>query len=794
MRLLFSIFLLTVFNLPTFAQVNSTTSSCTNSDFESGDLNGWSARTGSCCPISTFQSQVVADRHTIMTGNGTDPFTCDVVPIVAPGGLFSARLGNSNSGNEAESLSYSLVVTASSTLFIYRYAVVLEDPGHEDYEQPRFQVRILGNSGNLLDPVCGLYTVAAADGLEGFRTCDIGTSVIRYRNWTTVGLNLTPYLGQNITLEFSTGDCSRGGHFGYAYVDAYCSPLSITANYCTGSFSAELTAPIGFEYLWNTGETSQSIEVNNPIEGQTFSCHMTSVTGCTVDISTSLVQVDPAAEFTMVNSCYNNAIFTNTSFTPAGIQFTSYLWDFGDGTTATTENATHRFPSAGTYDVTFTIANARGCSSVISHQITVVDPPIATIVFDNAAYCTSQTTTEPMILSGTGPYNGGTFSSDAALILDAITGEIKPWLSTPGTYTITYKIPTTDNCTVPDVSTNVTITAVPTAIIQYSNTVYCESEPLQNVTLTGTGTFLNGNFSSDAGLMINGNSGAITPALSEPGSYTITYNVPAFGGCLAVPINTGVLLNPLPKPEISDGRICIDSDGNTFRSVLLETGLNDSEYDFVWSYNGTIISGANQSNLLAAALGNFAVTVTNVTTGCFAEPVVATVSETQTPTDFYLSLSESFTGNAEITVTVNGGSGPFLYQMDDDVPQESNIFLNPKTGIHQIYVTDIYGCTNLTSQISVMEYPKIFTPNDDGYSDKWNVRYLSEQTNAKIFIYDRYGKLLKQIAPNGEGWDGMHNGRMAPSNDYWFTVEYQVIDQTGKKVWEQFKSHFALKR
>ena len=794
MRLLFGICLLLFFYLPLNAQVNPSISSCTNSDFESGDLTGWNGGTGYCCPINTSASQIIAERHTIMTGNGTDAFTCNMVPIVAPGGLFSARLGNSNSGNEAESLSYSLTVTSSSTLFIYRYAVVLEDPGHEPEEQPRFQVQILDQNGNLLDPTCGLYTVAAADGLDGFNTCDYGGSLIRYRNWTTVGLNLTPYLGQNITLEFSTGDCSRGGHFGYAYVDAYCSPLTITANYCTGAYSAELTAPIGFEYLWNTGETSQSIEVNNPIEGQTFSCHMTSVTGCTVDISTSLFQVDPAAEFTMTNSCYNNAIFTNTSFTPAGIYFTSYLWDFGDGTTATTENATHQFPTAGTYDITYTIGNARGCSSVITHQITVVDPPTAAITFDNSAYCISQTTAQPIVLSGTGPYLGGIFSADPALVIDSTTGTIKPWLSTPGHYVVSYKIPTTDNCTVPDITIDVSITAVPTASIQYNNAIYCESEYPQNVTLIGTGTYLNGSFNSDSGLIINSNSGIFTPTLSQPGNYIITYTVPAFGGCAAIPVTTGIVLNPLPKPEISDGRICIDSDGTTFRSVLLDTGLNNNDYDFVWTYNGTIISDANQSTFNATNLGNFAVTVTNINTGCVAVPVVAMVSETQTPIDFYLSLSNSFTGNATITVTVNEGTGPFLYQLDDGLPQESNLFYDPKPGIRNIRVTDIYGCTDMTSQIAVMEYPKIFTPNDDGYADRWNIRYLSEQTSAKICIFDRFGKLLKQLAPNGDGWDGTYNGTMAPSTDYWFTVDYQVTNKEGQIVWEQFKAHFALKR
>ena len=60
------------------------------------------------------------------------------------------------------------------------------------------------------------------------------------------------------------------------------------------------------------------------------------------------------------------------------------------------------------------------------------------------------------------------------------------------------------------------------------------------------------------------------------------------------------------------------------------------------------------------------------------------------------------------------------------------------------------------------------------------------QPNSKIFIFDRYGKLLKQIDPKSEGWDGNFNGQPMPSNDYWFSVTLQ----DGRV----FKSHFTLKR
>ena len=58
-----------------------------------------------------------------------------------------------------------------------------------------------------------------------------------------------------------------------------------------------------------------------------------------------------------------------------------------------------------------------------------------------------------------------------------------------------------------------------------------------------------------------------------------------------------------------------------------------------------------------------------------------------------------------------------------------------------------------------------------------------------IYIYDRYGKLLKQISINGEGWDGTYNGNDLISDDYWFKIIY-----VENGIEKQFKAHFSLKR
>ncbi|MGL2967635.1 T9SS type B sorting domain-containing protein, partial [Flavobacterium sp. XGLA_31] len=74
--------------------------------------------------------------------------------------------------------------------------------------------------------------------------------------------------------------------------------------------------------------------------------------------------------------------------------------------------------------------------------------------------------------------------------------------------------------------------------------------------------------------------------------------------------------------------------------------------------------------------------------------------------------------------------------------------------------------------VETIDYPHYFTPNGDGYHDTWNIQGLVNQAGAKIYIFDRYGKLLKQISPTSPGWDGTMNGHLLPADDYWFTVDF----------------------
>lgn len=260
-----------------------------------------------------------------------------------------------------------------------------------------------------------------------------------------------------------------------------------------------------------------------------------------------------------------------------------------------------------------------------------------------------------------------------------------------------------------------------------------------------------------------------------------------------------VVLKVEQLPEIildGDYRLCVDENGNpiaeeegSMSPPIIDTGLDPLLYSFVWEYNGVIIPGENGPSIIALQGGEYTVTYTEIATNCEGT-AIATVTVSSPPFTYEANLlTPAFSDNPIIEVIATG-DGTYEYQLDNGPFQESNIFENVDPGNHLITIKDIYGCGSVTLEVGVIDYPPYFTPNNDGYHDTWNIIGIaSGDPTAKIYIFDRFGKLLKQLSPLGTGWDGTYNGNPLPSSDYWFRVEY-TEDGNAK----EFKGHFTLKR
>jgi gliding motility-associated-like protein len=290
---------------------------------------------------------------------------------------------------------------------------------------------------------------------------------------------------------------------------------------------------------------------------------------------------------------------------------------------------------------------------------------------------------------------------------------------------------------------------------------------------------------SSNGIIINDN------LIAEYSNSFVVYTVtPTSNNCSGTTSSIRVNVNSIPLPEIQNGTICVESvTNNVFKTYILETNLNSPIYNFSWYFNNTIINNAGANHYEASEPGTYSVLVTNRVTGCVSVMTSATVLSSYPGLSISAYQTEAFSNNATVTVLVTGGNTIYLYSIDDGPFQYSNIFENIDSGTHFVRVTDVNGCTELVKQLNIIGFPTYFTPNGDGIHDTWNIVGLDAA--AKVFIFDRYGKLIKQINPTSAGWDGTLNSQPLSATDYWFTVHY-IEPQTSES--KTFKSHFSLKR
>ncbi|MFV8326269.1 choice-of-anchor L domain-containing protein [Flavobacterium sp. ZS1P14] len=253
-----------------------------------------------------------------------------------------------------------------------------------------------------------------------------------------------------------------------------------------------------------------------------------------------------------------------------------------------------------------------------------------------------------------------------------------------------------------------------------------------------------------------------------------------------------ITIYPLKDLVIDGGVICVDfTTGALLHSFQLVTGLNPAIFTVQWYLNGTLMGTGVTYD--ATQDGTYTVTVIKKTADigndCSYNPATVVVEKSSIAIA-NLTVTAPFEDRVDIIATIVNGFGSYEYQMDDGPFQRENVFQNVPSGEHNITINDIKGkCGAITLIAKVLKYPNYFTPNGDGYHDHWNIWDLADQPDAAIYLYDRYGKLIKQLSPAGPGWDGTYNGEALPSTDYWFHVFYKYtgIDQ-------EFKSHFSLKR
>lgn len=311
-----------------------------NLDFETGTFLNWTAYTGTY-PGTTGNwnppAPPVPGRHEITSGTAVDPY--GGFPVVAPGGgTYSLKLGNDGTGAQCERLRYYIHVPNNSNnySFIYRYAVVFEDPGHPVTQQPKFVIQAYDSATGQLVP-CSDKLYVAGSGVPGFSTSPVGNQV-RYLPWTSGSVNLSGQAGKTIIVDFETYDCSLSGHFGYGYVDMIsCGTYNAVIAACALSGGGlTLAAPPGYQtYQWYTpnwtqiatGQIVNNVPPPNPASFFYVVLVPFAGVGCADTLQTNLV-ADITLDITSDTVCYKGGdpVQINTNIgggiPPLSIQWT----------------------------------------------------------------------------------------------------------------------------------------------------------------------------------------------------------------------------------------------------------------------------------------------------------------------------------------------------------------------------------------------------------------------------------------------------------------------------------------
>ena len=157
--------------------------------------------------------------------------------------------------------------------------------------------------------------------------------------------------------------------------------------------------------------------------------------------------------------------------------------------------------------------------------------------------------------------------------------------------------------------------------------------------------------------------------------------------------------------------------------------------------------------------------------------------------DFSLDESNISINTNTISISMTDTSIDYEYAIDNSIFQASNTFNNLADGSHILYVRDKNGCVlkslnfEITAAVELF-IPVFFTPNNDTFNDSWTV-IDPNNIVEEILIFNRYGKLIKQLIPSNYSWDGYYNGKMLESNDFWYLITLKNA--------KQLKGHFALK-
>ncbi|MDI6032813.1 T9SS type B sorting domain-containing protein [Flavobacterium sp. LB2P84] len=484
----------------------------------------------------------------------------------------------------------------------------------------------------------------------------------------------------------------------------------------------------------------------------------------------------------------------------------SVLWDFGDGFTSTAIDAYHTYAQAGDYKVTLIKTVNGEDREPLEKTITIYDAPKILLTAYKLTQCDTQ---DSAPTDGLALFN--LTLANEPISLGKKDYEVYYYHSVneaENDLTNTQSIPVNYRNSVPDeliyakvTQPNSSCYSMGTVILHANKNILLLPEAMYACDLgDGKGSFdleqkkdlikTELNLPSDVRLFFYSNEEDASMGMNELKEQFVSVSKTVFiraenaEGCYGTG-NFEITVEPSPKINILENVILCEGLANP--SILLNAGISasatTSDFTYLWS------TGETTPTIPINKEGEYNVTVKNKSGCSTTRKCIVTMSYLAKINNIIVhDLQQT---NQVIVELDNPSDYKYMIQYENGTEtsfQNSTLFENVPGGFHELIVESNNGCGQTTKSFAVLNAPKFFTPNGDGYNDYWNLKGINSSIyeNAIIYIFDRYGKLLKQLSPSSLGWDGTFFKEPLPADDYWFTIKLEDGRET--------KSHFSLKR
>ncbi|MEO5999332.1 MAG: PKD domain-containing protein [Chitinophagaceae bacterium] len=771
-----------------------------NIDFETGTFNGWTCYTGSVAAVGS--QNVISlnpsggpapDRQTMYTANpanGMDPF--GGFPVNCPNGSgHSIKLGNTSGGGEAEGISYEFTIPANENAYtlIYHYAVVFQDPNHQQNEQPRMEIEVTNVTDNIVISCASFSFFPYGSTLPGFVISPNpgSTTPVQTKDWTAVSVNLAGNAGKTIRMFFKTADCTFRRHFGYAYIDvnSECSGTFVGATYCPDDTAINVVAPYGYQgYTWYDKSLTQIMGTQQvltlrppPATGTTVAIKLIPYNGygCPQTLYAQLIDT-----LTVVANAGTDTISCNHNPVPIGTPpklGLVYKWSPAAGLSNPNIANPYASPDVTTSYTVTTNHDGGGCIStdVVLVKASIIDNSIKLI--GKANYCSGRGDSSILRVQQTDSIQ---WFKDRKLINQAHQNEYKV-TETGEYYAMLFN---REGCSVTTTSQQITISSIPVAgFIPPDNTNQClvgNQYVFTNTSINAIGAMQytwqmgDGNFLS---------SRDIAYTYKKAGTYKVKMQVNSSSICA----DSGMLDIVIYQNAVADfnvSSVCINLPTKIINNTADTIG---SPVNYIWTLgNGQVANGRIPPEQSYAVAGTYSISLSVNTPQCpLPYNTIRRVMVIEKPRQAISYPVEYAVINLPLPLEARKIGENVLWSPGIELDTRNSfnpVFKGPAEQLYTIEIKTNAGCiTTDTQQVKIVKQvevyvPNAFTPNHDGSNDYLHPLLRGIKQVHYFKVYNRWGQLIYVSLTDRPGWDGTYKGVAQASQAFVWVLEGLGVD------------------